>query len=432
MSPRGAALVFTVAGVSESRTLTISVEKPVTEGEKLVIVERQWALSEGEVGSVNEALRKALTDIHDIAGDDLELKPDKSDESVDRLLTLARRVRWGLFRDTSQQEIQAADRLRSLAALDPEVPPRVVEVSTPEGYGYPFELLAWHTADRDIRDPALRARAFLGMSAIIRRRLRWVDEWNGLQRIGHTKTLPITVFRSPDLKAAQEEADYLSDAQDVAKVYGPWPKRNDLKKIEELKKLAAVRHVLDSRSSLGGPGPADAAAVLHFSCHCNTTSNISDDHNINIGGGNHGIIELGDLKTYADDPDAMNSEKPRPLIFLNACGSTVPHLASRVSFPEFFLDRKSIGVVGPLCDISDEVAAHFSSVFYEALFKGRTIGEAVYDARWHLMDRHRNPLGLLYTFYGNPDLKVAFPREGGVTPACTPDRLARLLKARSG
>jgi hypothetical protein len=43
----------------------------------------------------------------------------------------------------------------------------------------------------------------------------------------------------------------------------------------------------------------------------------------------------------------------------------------------------------------------------------------MYDARWHLMDRHRNPLGLLYTFYGNPDLKVTHSPAGKVVPACT-------------
>jgi hypothetical protein len=90
-----------------------------------------------------------------------------------------------------------------------------------------------------------------------------------------------------------------------------------------------------------------------------------------------------------------------------------------VSFPEFFLDQESLGVVGTLCDISDDVAAHFAAVFYEALLRGRTVGEAMYDARWHLMDRHRNPLGLLYTFYGNPDLKVTHSRAGEVVPACT-------------
>jgi hypothetical protein len=105
-------------------------------------------------------------------------------------------------------------------------------------------------------------------------------------------------------------------------------------------------------------------------------------------------------------------------LFLNACGTAIPPLESRVSFTDFFLRQQSLGVVGTLCDISNEVAAHFAAVFYEALLRGSSVGEAMYAARWHLMDRHRNPLGLLYTYYGNPDLRVARPQAGKVIPVC--------------
>jgi hypothetical protein len=91
----------------------------------------------------------------------------------------------------------------------------------------------------------------------------------------------------------------------------------------------------------------------------------------------------------------------------------------RSSFAKFFLEQHSLGVLGTLCDISDIVASHFARVFYQQLLQGRTVGEAMYDARWHLMDVHSNPLGLLYTFHGNPDLKLAEPHPGEVVPACT-------------
>jgi hypothetical protein len=91
----------------------------------------------------------------------------------------------------------------------------------------------------------------------------------------------------------------------------------------------------------------------------------------------------------------------------------------RSSFTTFLLGHGFRGVLGTLCDISDVVAAHFAMVFYEALLNGKTVGEAMYEARWHLMDKHGNPLGLFYTFYGNVDLKLAPPRIGEITPACT-------------
>jgi hypothetical protein len=156
--------------------------------------------------------------------------------------------------------------------------------------------------------------------------------------------------------------------------------------------------------------------VLHLACHSFTTSTFSDDHRIEVGGAN-GTVNLGRLKEHAGTAAACEAPTPRPIVFLNSCGSAVA-VGSRVSFPEFFLDQKSLGVVGTLCDISDDVARHFAAVFYEALLRGRTIGEAMHDARWHLLDRHNNPLGILYTYHGNPDLKVGHPRAGSVVPAC--------------
>jgi hypothetical protein len=411
MSPRGAALEFTVAGVFGARSLEVSVERPVVEEGEPVSLKRQWDLRDGESDSVNEALRKALTEIHDIAGNALEPKPAASKKAVEKLLTLGYRVHWGLFRDTSLDELQHADRFRSQAAFDPAAPPRVIEVSTPLDYGYPFELLRWHTIEKEITEPARRIRALLGMSAIMRRRLDRVAEFAGPASIGNAECLSVSVFQHPDLKTGPSEADYLRRARNMVDVYGPWPST------PELPEMAAIHHVLDSGYALDRAGPTVPAAVLHFACHTDTTSSFSDNYTIDIGG-EYGRIELGDLKASAAEPAAKLAPKPRPLVFLNTCGSAVPHLASRVSFPEFFLDRQSLGVVGALCDISDDVAAHFAAVFYEALLKGRTIGEAIYDARWHLMDRHGNPLGLLYTVYGNPDLKVAHPRPGGVVPAC--------------
>jgi hypothetical protein len=82
------------------------------------------------------------------------------------------------------------------------------------------------------------------------------------------------------------------------------------------------------------------------------------------------------------------------------------------------LEKKFRGVLGTMCDISDIVAGHFATVFYEAFLSGMTVGEAMHEARWHLMDRHRNPLGLFYTFHGNPDLRVSYSRAGEIVPAC--------------
>ena len=406
MAVRGAALVFKVDGGFGARHLTVS------DGESADPV---WSgdLSEGEITAVDEELRATLTRIHDIASDDLEPTAAASSAAVATLLELAKRVGFGLFRGRPLGELQKASWTRAPFALNPAKTPRVVEVSSPDDFGYPFELIPWHRAGDDIQDPALRARTLLGMSAIVRRRLGGLPQSGGTGPIPNDPRLPITVFQHPKFATKESEADYLNDARNIVEVYGPWPGAAGLGE------LAAVHHLLDSRYSLDGLARTAPVSILHFACHCDTTSNNSFDHRIEVGGDYGGIL-LGELKAAASEPEAWNALTPRPLVFLNACGSAVPQLASRVSFPAFFLSQESLGVVGTLCDISTDVAAHFAAVFYAALLRGCTVGEAMYDARWHLMDRHRNPLGLLYTYYGNPDLKVAYQRAGQIVPPCSP------------
>ena len=136
------------------------------------------------------------------------------------------------------------------------------------------------------------------------------------------------------------------------------------------------------------------------------------------------LVRLGDLKKQLMCPEGAIAPLPRPLVFLNACTSTAMRPADRGSFTSFLLRQRFLGVIGTLCDISDTVAAHFATIFYQAVLSGSTAGEAMREARWHLMDRHHNPLGLLYTFHGDPDIKLAHAHRGRVVPACRPSALA--------
>ena len=57
----------------------------------------------------------------------------------------------------------------------------------------------------------------------------------------------------------------------------------------------------------------------------------------------------------------------------------------------------------------DNIAAAFSRLFYEGLLDADLpLGEAVLQARQRLLARN-NPLGILYTLYGDPDLVVMPP-----------------------
>jgi hypothetical protein len=79
---------------------------------------------------------------------------------------------------------------------------------------------------------------------------------------------------------------------------------------------------------------------------------------------------------------------------------------SAASFPRHFLRFGNRAVFGTETAIPDDIAAQFSRMFYEGMLDGGlSIGDAIFQARIRLLGR-KNPLGILYTFYGDPDLIV--------------------------
>jgi CHAT domain-containing protein len=99
-----------------------------------------------------------------------------------------------------------------------------------------------------------------------------------------------------------------------------------------------------------------------------------------------------------------------PLLFLNACESAATAgYMSADSFPRHFRIWGSRAVLGAETMVPDTMAAVFSRLFYEGLLDaGLTVGEAILQARQRLLARN-NPIGILYTLYGDPDLIVQRP-----------------------
>ena len=96
-----------------------------------------------------------------------------------------------------------------------------------------------------------------------------------------------------------------------------------------------------------------------------------------------------------------------PLIFLNTCGSARICPFGVISFPEFFLKHNhSIGFLGTEINIPDTFASNFTKIFYYFFLQGYSLGEALYKTKWFFIEKYNNPLGILYTIYGNPNIRV--------------------------
>jgi hypothetical protein len=66
--------------------------------------------------------------------------------------------------------------------------------------------------------------------------------------------------------------------------------------------------------------------------------------------------------------------------------------------------------------VPDLAASAFSGLFYTNFLQGRSLGEALYEARSGLMRDSLNPVGALYSAYANPDLRLLKP----TMPLCSP------------
>ena len=344
---RGAALSVTVTGRPGNRRL--EVRSPgVADSEA-----GSCDLVDAEVDVIRHGLRQALTELHDVAGNKLTLTPEVSRDAVNTLVTLARRVPFARFR--GKRFFLDAASAHADVARNPDGPTRIVEIASPPDFDFPFELLRWQATEHDDQEPALKVRALLGMSAIVRRRLTHVEHSSKQDEIVNSPRLPLTLFAHPDLAAAATESRYFERAGELIDLDGPWPIRRTDSTWDDFEYLALASYLLNPVAGMDASSRPQPAGIVHFACHCDTEDANSDKHAIDLGSSRglaHAVLQLGSLKrhVYHDAPPASTS---RPLVFLNACGSAAAGpaefhggVASRLSFADFFVPKPAAAVAG--------------------------------------------------------------------------------------
>lgn len=235
----------------------------------------------------------------------------------------------------------------------------------------------------------------------------------------NSPNLPVRFFRHAGLTGARKEREYLQAAEWID-LRGPWPDRS-LPKQDFLVEFASLLWDEQAQLEVADEAPDQ---IHHFACHCNTEHDASLDHTLTLGNLNNWgwpsvrEVTIGDLQGEFGSYPVRSSATPRPLIFLNACGSSKFNPAGIASFPDMFLSAiGNRGVIGTETPIPDSFAALFSEQFYFNLIQGVTLGEAIFKARWTLLKRLNNPLGILYSVYADPFLHVRRPIPDAVLPS---------------
>jgi hypothetical protein len=222
---------------------------------------------------------------------------------------------------------------------------------------------------------------------------------------GPTGRLPVRYLHVEHLTGAKQELEWFtSAAAGHVRIEGPYPVG-----AEDAPTLA--QQIFDPTLSLTGGHRELPDQIQHFACHCYASAESPLDNEIELSGGGHEIrVTLGSLGEDLVVLTALHGERTfeLPLVVMNACGSARMHASSALSFPHLFLENGNRGFIGSEIEIPDDAAAAFSRALYERfLLRRRPLVEAVLGARHQLLHELRNPLGIVYSAYCDPELHIS-------------------------
>lgn len=299
----------------------------------------------------------------------------------------------------------------------------MIEIITQAEHVIPFEFLPLFdttppSSIRSMDELTRTASQFLGFSTIIHRVLispYWRNSAgiNSSDILENIPRLGIRFFHHAGLDGAKKEREFFQRANWLD-LKGPWPDQL-LDQNQFISELATQLWHASSAAIGGVQKPIDQ--IHHFSCHCDTNKANSVDYSLYLAHkskwlfSNHLVRRagIGALEQEFGGFPQRNVKEIFPLVFLNACGASKLDPNGVTSFPSLFLKIGNRGVIGTETRVPDLYAAAFSESFYLHLIRGNSLGEAIYRARWDLLKRYKNPLGILYTVYANPDLHVRKP-----------------------
>lgn len=160
--------------------------------------------------------------------------------------------------------------------------------------------------------------------------------------------------------------------------------------------------------------------IVHFTCHCDAAAKVPPlEHKLILAARDRfrrfhkvgvAVRNIQGASRYSDEHDAPVG----PLAFLSACAAADMSYESPTSIPSALLDSGYRAVIAPIVSVNFRPALEIAMLFYAALGKdSNTVGGALVDARTEFLKRFCNPLGLLYSCYGDNRLEQLYAETVG-------------------
>ena len=144
----------------------------------------------------------------------------------------------------------------------------------------------------------------------------------------------------------------------------------------------------------------DPLEIIHFAGHGKFNDKNPDKSGI--------LLDDGTLTAN----DIRNSEiNGFPLIFANTCESATISKVNKMKgvggLARAFLGAGAIGFIGPLWEITDDLAAEFANEFYKKVIDDHlSVGEAIKEVKSELKTKYSHILWATFNYYGDPTLKL--------------------------
>lgn len=378
-------------------------------------------LRTSEIGAVRKQFAKDLQEVKDILGKRLRPSWPQLNSAIQHLLQVGDQLSFDLF-GANRRRVDNLWRKNCVECFQERMPLPIINIWGYSDFFLPFEFLRCFYDPRrstlngkyptisniDQLNQALRQ--FLGFSCIVKR----IHHVAGAPRanspgVGRNLLysgcrLPMKLFLNRRLSGVREEEQQLSALQELD--ISAWPNLGKPASAEEL-----ALELWNAHRSPGKRRKKVFDQVHHFASHYNTGSKDHTKHSFGLAACSQSKLTatIGDLnRVFARlSTEGFPSPRNRPLVFVNACGTAKIDPNQVHSLPKLFVHKlASRGFIGTETTMSDSVAAEFSYRFYERFLGGSRLGESLHDTRWWLVRRYRNPLGLFYTNYSDPNLLV--------------------------
>jgi len=336
-------------------------------------------------------------------------------DAAQNFLSFAKRLAYGCFVDATRGQYKILRDALDIVTTEMSKAmvrgkPMCVEITDNSGEYLPWEWLG--VLDRG-EDHISEALSTLGFAAIVYRRAPQEEashEGMAADYLDAEPRLPVLFFRNPELYGTRNEQRFFRYNKYI-ELLGPLPEHSPDGQLD------LAEHLVDPSGGISGTSRDRPDQAVHISCHheekvdlktASAFSLLQSESLLKFGRDDEPNFEIS-LSNLGFDLTVANIRRESvqmPLIFFNACrGSFYPFTTE--SAMRVLLRNGNRGVISTAVNVPDDAAAELGRFFYERLLDGDcTAPEALLHARWALLHGRACPLGLLYSYYGIPDLRV--------------------------